>query len=344
LQHSKKCEDILDEAMLSLNNTLIKNAIILAKNELPLKAKISYAYKIISSEEEKKRFISLQMEEALQAGDRLKIMKVVKAAKIFPSLKLKVNQSIEILKSDKYKFERESELYLLLEERLGDPLDEFISTNAEFLSEDELQLAKKKLNEIRNREYSLTEIKNDLAKSISLKDIKLLEQSIRIATDIQTDNKEMLSLLKNAKDLLQKLNIKLVQDLKDNVESIQIDSDEEDEKLSSRSYLKQIKRETIAIPKPIRKTQKRNELIEEFHQSIQSLIQDIPNLKLTKDKFHVDLDNEKGQKVIKVLNKILSNETKKNYFQPKTVWEIFSGFKDSALTQKVIFNIFLICV
>src|SRR5690606_20535009 len=86
----KKAEDVLDDSLLSLDTTLIKSAIENARQYQSLKTKINYAYKVISSNEEKNNLISLKLDEALQEGDRKQIMKVINSAKGFPNLENKV--------------------------------------------------------------------------------------------------------------------------------------------------------------------------------------------------------------------------------------------------------------
>jgi hypothetical protein len=336
LYQSKKCEEILDEALLSLDPTLIKGAIEQARPYIQLREQINYAYKVMASNEEKNILISNKLDEALQDGDRRKIMKVIYAAKAFPNLKAKVTQSIEILKSDRYKIERETELYLLLEEKQhhGDHLDEFISLNAEFLTENELNIAKKALLNIRQREYSLIEMKSNLTKAIASRDKKLLASAILNAESITTDNKELLSVVQNAKDLLQKLNMGYVNKLKEELSNIDLDSDDEIGETGDGNMLRRIKQQTQSTTIN-RQTVRRHPLIDELHWEIQGLMSELSESDIVNLRWEIEMENPRAQQIVKLVVQVLSEKTQKRFlYGPVSLWEVFTGFKKSPLITK----------
>lgn len=336
LYRCQRAEEVLDEALLSLDSTLIKSAIDGAREFPNLKEKINNAYRVMGSNDEKVLLISNKLDEALQDGDRQKIMKVIGTAKLFSALKEKVQQAIEILKSDRYKSERETDLYLLLEEKnnQGDSLDEFISLNSEFLTENEINIAKKALFDIRKRDYSIVDIKHTLTKAIASKDTKLLAESILEAENIYTQNKEFLSLLQNAKDILQKLNIGFVSKLKDDLSTIETDSDSDAE--HEMELLKKIQKETKTIT--IQRTvTKRHPLIEELHKAIQDIMIELKDAKVIDQRWEIEMENVKAQKVVKILSDMLSDKPQRSFlFGEKKLWNIFENFKESQIIQKYI--------
>jgi hypothetical protein len=313
----------LDDAMLSLSNSLITYSIEQASKEEILSEKIKIAQSLLTSEDERKLFISKKVEEFIQTNNRTRMFQMTQMRNYisdeqWDQLKIK-------LKSDHFKTDRESEIEELLQKFKLKKCEKYLEQNEEFLTEEEISKLKGSIQKMKEYESLLIAIHLSLSSAVNEKDQRLLEATLKECDKMKINDKLTLNLIKEAKSLLRKLKLGIN------------DIDQRNDLFPPSPMPSQSDIDSSPSTPTSSKSSltKSHPLILELYQTIQILIQYMKELKLIAGKWQIPTEYQKGRNIVKSIYLILSHQSKIGLFSRKHLWNIFIENPNPFL-QKVI--------
>lgn len=314
IQKKKDVETRLFNALLTLDPLSIKNAMIAVKTnesyDTTLRASLSIAEKIITSNEAKMNFIAENLQDAINQNDREKLTKLIKIAPRFKGLRSLVEQAKRQLEDVK---KLKEQITKIIEDKDPDSLDEILEENEPYLVHyDEWEEYNNILLQLRNgRNYKISDFRQRLNVAISQRDktllsetIQYVEQRIMKPKNNQLKTNDIYAILDDAKRLLSNMNEYFINDL----ESAIINLDHQDEIILTSH-------EATSIMDIIDTRKKKK------HHHLEKLEEEIKE-------FEKEKSSDKVQKLSKVISLTFFDKMKK-----QTFWDILISHSSIKIQQ-----------